>query len=68
MEEYVREAPLFSSASSKALEHQETNLLTYKEEAPPTDSPKSGLDEIKPHSRGTGAKQSIGYSHYSTWG
>ncbi|KAJ0968695.1 hypothetical protein J5N97_021572 [Dioscorea zingiberensis] len=46
MEEYVREAPRFGSTSSKALEYQETNLLTYKEEeAPPPESPKPVEEE-----------------------
>ncbi|KAJ6834211.1 putative clathrin assembly protein [Iris pallida] len=32
MEEYIREAPKIASASSKSLEFEDNNLLTYKEE------------------------------------
>ncbi|XP_008781765.2 putative clathrin assembly protein At5g57200 [Phoenix dactylifera] len=51
MEEYVREAPRVGSESSKALEYQETNLLTYNQEEeeapPPSESEKAPVEEEK---------------------
>ncbi|XP_020109706.1 putative clathrin assembly protein At5g57200 [Ananas comosus] len=40
MEEYIREAPRIGSVSSKALEYQEKNLLTYNQEEAPPESEK----------------------------
>ncbi|WOK98305.1 clathrin assembly protein [Canna indica] len=40
MEEYIREAPGIGSVSSKKLEYEEKNLLTYNEEAPPPEDEK----------------------------
>ncbi|XP_072963233.1 putative clathrin assembly protein At5g57200 [Typha angustifolia] len=45
MEEYIREAPRIGSISSKALEYQERNLLTYNQEEAPPESEKHIEDE-----------------------
>lgn len=49
MEEYIREAPCTSSISSKNLEYQEINLLTYKEEehADATENTEPSVEEVK---------------------
>ncbi|XP_010913847.2 putative clathrin assembly protein At5g57200 [Elaeis guineensis] len=50
MEEYIKEAPRVGSGSSKALEYQETNLLTYNQEEeapPPSESKKAPVEEEK---------------------
>ncbi|KAI0492492.1 hypothetical protein KFK09_026765 [Dendrobium nobile] len=49
MEEYIREAPYMSNISTKNLEHQETNLLTYEKEehADATENTELLVDEVK---------------------